>query len=58
MQSLDLTTGILSEEASLNDNRQYSASVVIGKGKASFLYVLGGQGKERALDSVERSILS
>lgn len=50
---MDLSTGILSIENSLNDVRQYAASVVVGKGKTSHLFVLGGQGKENDLDSVE-----
>lgn len=52
---MDLSTGFLSTETSLNDERQYAAAVVIGKEKSSFLYVLGGRGLEDDLDSVERS---
>ena len=55
---MDLSTGILTAEAALHDARQYSAAVVIGKGKTSFLYVLGGQGKEKDLKSVERLVHS
>lgn len=51
-----MSTGLLSTEAALNDARQYSTAVVVGKRKLTFLYVLGGRGKDKDLDSVERSV--
>lgn len=53
MESLDLTTGILHRQSSLNDAREHAATIVMGTGKMSFLYVFGGRGINSDLDSVE-----
>ncbi|XP_077300768.1 kelch-like protein 31 [Arctopsyche grandis] len=54
VESIDINTGVVSSMASLQHRRQNIGVIVIGEGKSTSVYVVGGWGDVACLKTVER----